>query len=128
MEKTTAQMRSFCEGMLKGQGERKAALKELREESRTLRENARKNLADSKRLHGEMSKELRQQLEDGKRDLKRKVGTFLEDFVKKERGLREDLAEAGRIWKKTQEILRNHKARPAAHQKGAGNFFQDAQK
>lgn len=115
MEKTTAQMRSFCEGMLKGQGERKATLEKLREESRTLRENARKYLADSRRLHGEMSKELKQQLEDGKRNLKKKVGAFLEDFGKKEGDLREDLAEARRIWKKTQEILRNHKVRSAAH-------------
>ena len=61
-----------------------------------------------------MSKELRQQLEEGKRDLKKKVDTFLEGFGKKERDLREDLAEARRIWKKTQETLRNHKTRPAA--------------
>jgi len=115
MNKATAQMRSLCEGMLKDQGERKTVLKELGEEAHTLRENARKYLADSKRLHGEMSKDLRQQLEEGKRDLKRKVGAFLEGFGQKERDLREDLAEARRIWKKTQETLRNHKTRPTAY-------------
>jgi gas vesicle protein len=107
MEKASAGMRSFCEDLVTGHENRKIGIKEMREQTQALRENARKFLTDSRKFHKKMGKNLRQNLEQGKKDLGKNVGAFIKEFRKKEKELKADLAEASRIWKGMCEDLKN---------------------
>jgi gas vesicle protein len=112
MDKASAGMRSLCEDILRSREKRRIDIRRLKEQAQAIRENARKFLADSMKFQEEMNKKLRENLQDGKRGLMKDVGTFLEDFEKRKRELRADLAEASRIWNKTREAFRNSKGKP----------------
>lgn len=109
MNNASAGMRSLCEDIVMSRGDRKRSIKQLREQAETIRDHARKFLTDSKKFHEEMGKELRKGLR-GVKNLVENVGALREDFRKKGREVKADLAEASKIWNKMNDTLRNKKA------------------
>jgi uncharacterized coiled-coil DUF342 family protein len=105
-------MKSLCEDIITGRGGRKSTLQQLKSEADTIRENAKKFLADSKKFHEEMGKGLKKALREGREDLIQNVNALREDFRKREKEVREDLAEASNIWNKMSETLRDKKIKP----------------
>ena len=104
-------MRSLCEDIKTGREGRKSTLQQLKSEADTIRENAKKFLADSKKFHEEMGKDLKEALRGGREDLIQNVNAPREDFRNREKEVRADLAEASNIWKKMEGTLRNKKTK-----------------
>jgi phenylalanyl-tRNA synthetase alpha subunit len=102
-------MESLCEDIIRSHGDRKSGIKQLKGQAEVIRDNTRKFLADSKKFHDEMSKDLRKGLQEGRKDLIKNVNALREDFRKKKREVRADLAEASKIWNKMNETLRSKK-------------------
>jgi hypothetical protein len=55
-------MKSLCEDLIKGHEDRKSSIRQLKEQAEAIRFNTRKFLADSKKIHEEMSKDLRKDM------------------------------------------------------------------
>lgn len=110
MNNASVGMRSLCEDIVMSRGDRKRSIKQLREQAETIRDHARKFLTDSKKFHEEMGKELRKGLRGSKKNLVENVSALREDFRKKGREVKGDLAEASKIWNKMNNTLRNKKA------------------
>ena len=104
-------MKSLCEDIVTGRGDRKSTIQQLKGEAEALRDNARKFLADSKKFQEETSKDLKKGLREGREDLMKNVNALREDFREKEKEVKADLVEAGRIWNKMREALRNQKTK-----------------
>ena len=109
MENISGGMKSLCEDISITHGDRKRSIKDLKEQSGTIRNNARKFVSNSKKLHREMAKDLRKSLKDNREELIENVISLREDFRKKEKEIRSDLAEASKIWSKMNETLRRKK-------------------
>jgi len=105
-------MKSLCEDIITGRGDRKTIIQQLKGEANAIRDNARKFLAESKKLHGEMKEELEKDLKEGREDLMKNVDALREDFREKEKEVRADLAEASKIWNQMKETLRDRKMKP----------------
>jgi gas vesicle protein len=105
-------MKSLCEDIATGRGDRKTTLQQLKGDADAIRDNARKFLAESKKFHKETSKDLKKGLREGREDLMKNVNALREDFKKKEKEVRADLAEANRIWNKMRGTLRGRKTKP----------------
>ena len=112
MDNVSNGMKSLCEEIITGHENRKGSINQLKGQVVVIRDNARKFLADSKRLHEEMSKDLKKRLQEGREDLIENVNALREDFRKKEREIRADLAEASKTWNKMNETLRSKKTKP----------------
>lgn len=106
MDDISGGMKSLCEDIFKGHKDRKSSIRQLKGQAEAIQDNARKFLADSKRLHDEMRNDLRKDLRGGREDLIKNVNALREDFRKKEKEVRADLSEAGKIWNKMKESLR----------------------
>jgi F0F1-type ATP synthase membrane subunit b/b' len=91
-------MKSLCEDIITGREDRRSTIKQLKGEAETIRDNARRYLADSKKFRDEMGKDLRKGLR--------------EDFKEKEEEVKTDLAEATKIWNQMKETLRDRKMKP----------------
>ena len=104
-------MKSLCEDIITGRGDRKTTIQQLKGEANAIRDNARKFLAESKKFHEETSKDLKKGLREGREDLIKNVNALREDFKGKEKEVRADLAEASKIWNKMDETLRNKKTK-----------------
>ncbi len=111
MDHIAGGMKSLCEDIKTDREGRKSTLQQLKSEADTIRENARKFLVDSKKFHEEMGKDLKEALREGREDLIHNVNALREDFRKREKEVRADLAEAGNIWKKMEETLTNKKTK-----------------
>jgi molecular chaperone GrpE (heat shock protein) len=111
MDHIAGGMKSLCEDIITGRGDRKSTIQQLKGEAEALRDNTRKFLADSKKFHEEMGKDLKEALREGKEDLIHNVNALREDFRKREKEVRADLAEASNIWKKMEGTLRNKKTK-----------------
>jgi gas vesicle protein len=105
-------MKSLCEDIITGRGDRKSTIQQLKGEAEALRDNTRKFLAESKKFHEETSKDLKKGLREGKEDLMKNVNALREDFREKEKEVRADLAEANKIWNKMKETLKDKKTKP----------------
>ncbi len=104
-------MRSLCEDIITGREDRKTTIKQLKGEAETIRDNARRFLADSKKFRDEMGKDLRKGLREGREELIKNVNALREDFREKEKEVRTDLADASKIWNKMKETLRDKKTK-----------------
>ncbi len=111
MDNIAGGMKSLCEDIKTGRESRKNTIQHLKGEADTIRDHARRFLADSKKLHGEMKEELEKDLKEGREVLIRHVNALREDFRKREKEVRADLAEASNIWKKMEGTLRNKKTK-----------------
>jgi gas vesicle protein len=104
-------MRSLCEDIITGREDRRSTIKQLKGEAETIRDNARRYLADSKKFRDEMGKDLRKGLREGREDLIKNVNALREDFKEKEEEVKTDLAEATKIWNQMKETLRDKKTK-----------------
>ncbi len=111
MDNVSAGMKSLCGDILRGHKNRKADIKQIKGQVDVRRDNARKFLADSKKFHEEMSKDLKKHLQEGRENLVKNVNTLKENFRKKEREIRADLAEASKTWNKMNETLKGKKTK-----------------
>jgi hypothetical protein len=111
MDHIAGNMKSLCEDIKMDREGRKNTLQQLKSEADTIRENAKKFLADSKKFHEEMGNNQKKALREGREDLIHNVNALREDFRKKEKEVRADLAEASNIWKKMEGTLRNKKTK-----------------
>lgn len=111
MDNVSVGMKSLCGDILRGHKNRKTDIKQIKGQVEALRDNARKFLAGSKKFHEEMSKDLKKHLQEGREDLINNVNALREDFRKKERKIRTDLAEASKIWNKMNEALNSKKTK-----------------
>lgn len=102
-------MKSLCEDITTGCEYRKSTIKNLKGKVKALRDNARKFLADSKKLHEKMNKDLKESLQEGRKDLVKNVNALRRDFRKEENKVKTDLVEARKIWNRMSESLRNIK-------------------
>lgn len=109
MNRASAGMRSLCEEVRGSSVDRKEFIKQLKGQTGTIRSNARRFLIDSKKFRKEMGKELREDLQGSKRELIKTVSGLREDFKKKNRELRTDLAEASKIWREMSHSLKRKK-------------------
>jgi len=114
-------MRSVCEDIVTGRENRRDSIRQLKEQAQTIRNHARKFLEDSKKLHEEMGRTLRKDLQGGRENLIKNVRSLREDFKMKEKDLKEDLTEASRIWKKMCGNPRNKKAKLKSSSGGKEN-------
>jgi len=105
-------MKSLCEDIIAGREDRRSTIKQLKGEAETIRDNARRYLADSKKFRDEMGKDLRKGLREGREDLIKNVNALREDFKEKEEEVKTDLAEATKIWNQMKETLRDRKMKP----------------
>ncbi len=112
MNNASAGMRSLCEDVVTGRENRKDCIRQLKEQAQTIRNHAREFLEDSKKLHEEMSNDLRKGLREGRENLIKNVSGLIEDFREKEKEVRADLAEANKIWNKMKETLKDKKTKP----------------
>jgi len=111
MDDVSSGMKSLCEDIMTGHEDRKSSIRQLKGQAEAIRDNAKKFLDDSKKLHKEMSKNLKKGLREGREDLIKNVNTLREEFKKREREVRADLAEASKIWDKMRETLRSRKTK-----------------
>jgi len=111
MDDIAGAMKSLCEDVKTDREGRKNTLQQLKKEADTIRENAKKFLADSRKFHEEMGKDLKEALREGREDLIQNVNALREDFRKREKEVRADLAEASNIWKKMEGTLKNKKTK-----------------
>ena len=111
MDNVSGGLKSLCENILSDHEDRKTFIKQIKGQAVAIRNNTRKFLADSKKFHEEMSKDLKKGLREGREDLIKKVNALREGFRKKEREIRADLAEASKIWNNVNETLRSKKTK-----------------
>jgi len=109
MKNVSSEMKSLCEDIVTAHEDRKRDIKALREESETIRDNARRFARDCKKLHEEMAKDLRKSLAKDREELIKNVSFLREDFRKKEKEIRSDLAEASSIWGNMHKTLKTKK-------------------
>lgn len=117
MKGIATEMKFLCENILHSDEDRKNEIEQIKEQAEAIRDNARKFLSASYKFQKEMGKELRTGLREGKEELIKKVNAFREDFNKKEKEVKADLAEASRLWNEMHKVLRDKRAK---HLQAAG--------
>jgi len=105
MEGLSGGMRSLCDDIVISREDRKKQIKDLRQDAKSIRDNAAKFVSDSNKSHKKMAEELKKGLVKGREELVEKVGSLRKDFRQKEKDIRSDLAEAGKIWKGVKETM-----------------------
>lgn len=110
MDSASAGMKSLCKEMRISSEDRKESIRILKDQVESIRRNAKQFLIDSKKFHKGMSKELRDDLLGSKRELIKMVSFLREDFKEKNRELKADLAEAGKVWREMINSLEKEKA------------------
>jgi len=105
MDNISGGMKSLCEDIAASHGDRKRSIKDLKEQAEVIRDNARKFVGHCRKLHKEMAQGLKKGLEEDRKELIKNVSSLREDFRKKEKEIRADLAEASRIWNKMNKTL-----------------------
>lgn len=111
MDNIPDDMRSLCEDILKGDEDRKSEIRQIKGRVKTIRDNAQKFLIVSKKFREKMSKELKKDLRGCREELINNVNALREDFVKKEKEVRADLAEAKRIWNMANGVLKSRRTK-----------------
>ncbi len=112
MENASAGMKSLCDDITVGREERRKCIKQLKHQAETIRAQARKFVNDSKQFQEEMRRGLRTELQDGKRALINDISVLRDNFRKKEREVKADLVEAGKIWNGMKEVFIDNKTTP----------------
>lgn len=97
MDNISGGMKSLCEDIAAGHGDRKRSIKDLKEQAESIRDNARKFVGHCKKVHKEMADGLKEGLKEDRKELIKNVTSLRADFRGKEKEIRADLAEAGKI-------------------------------
>ena len=107
MAEMTDGMRSLVEDIMAGCEDRKRTIKELKADAVAVRREAQRVLVTAKMSRKEMAAQQRVELEHGRKELSHKVKGIREDFRAREKAVREDLAEARRVWGNMKDALRS---------------------
>ncbi len=109
-------MKSLCEDIAaargdrkRSMGDRKRSLKDLEEQAESVRDNARKFVDHCRKVHKTMSQGLKEGLSENRKELIKNVSSLRDDFRKKEKEIRADLAEANRLWSEMNKTLETKK-------------------
>ena len=102
-------MKSLCENISTARGDRKRSIKDLTEQAETVRNNARKFVDHCRKVHKEMAHGLKTGLSEDRLELIKNVSSLRDDFRKKEKEIRADLAEANRLWSEMNKTLATRK-------------------
>ena len=109
MDNVSGGMKSLCEDITTAHGDRKGSIKDLKEQAEAIRDNARKFVDHCRKVHKEMAEGLTKGLKEDRKELMKNVSSLRADFRKKEKEIRADLAEAGKIWSKMNKTLESKK-------------------
>ena len=102
-------MKSLCENITTARGDRKRSMDDLRQQAETVRGNARKFVDHCRKVHTNMAKGLTTGLNEDRKELVKNVTSLRDDFRKKEKDIRADLAEANRLWSAMNKTLASKK-------------------
>lgn len=105
MDNVSGDMKSLCEDIASAHAGRKRSTKDLKEQAETIRDNARKFVNHCRKVHKEMAEGLTKGLKEDREKLIKNVSSLRQDFRKKEKEIRADLAEASRIWNNMNKTL-----------------------
>ena len=109
MDNISGGMKSLCEDIATSHGDRKRSISDLKEQAGAIRDNARKFVDHCRKVHQEMAEDLTKGLKEDRKELIKNVSSLREDFRKKGKEIRADLAEASRIWNKMNKTLESKK-------------------
>lgn len=104
-------MTSLCEDIIRAQEERTSHIKQLKGQVESLRGNARRFLANSKKSREELSKALRKDLREGREDMIKNVNALREYFRVEQKEVRKVLDETNKIWNNMKQILAGKKTK-----------------
>jgi len=108
MGNVAIEMESMCAGILNSHAQRNKSLKDLHKNVKSLRNDARKFVADTRRFRQEMAKSLNGTLEKDREDLARDVDSLRKDFCESQKGLHSDLVSASKAWEKMSKMLKGN--------------------
>jgi len=111
MDNISGDMKSLCEDITTSHGDRKRSIKDLKEQAEAVRDNARKFVDHCRKVHKEMAQDLKKGLGEDRIELVKNVSSLRDDFRKKEKEIRADLAEANRLWSEMNKTLSSKKKR-----------------
>jgi len=109
MDNISGDMKSLCEDIAAAHGDRKRSIENLKGQAEDIRDNARKFVGYCRKVHKEMAEGLTKGLKEDRKELIKNVSSLREDFRKKGKEIRADLAEASRIWNKMNKTLESKK-------------------
>ena len=111
-------MEATCKDIVAGHEERKKSfhdvkkgVKDLRVQTETIKDNARKFIGDCKKSHKEMAKNLKEDLSKNREGLIKDVGLLRKDFQKSQKAVRQDIEGANKNWNEMNKTLRDKKAK-----------------
>jgi len=102
-------METICADIVNSHAQRNKSLKDLQKDVKFLRNDARKFVADSKKLHQKMAKNLEESLSLGRQDLTKSVDSLKKDFHKSQKEVRADLAQSSKAWSEMCKTLEGRK-------------------
>ena len=109
MGNISGDMKSLCENITTARGDRMRSMEDLKEQAKAVRDNARKFVDRCRKVHKEMAKGLKTGLSEDRIELMKNVSSLRDDFRKKEKDIRADLAEANRLWSTMNKTLASKK-------------------
>ncbi|MBA4418316.1 MAG: hypothetical protein C0392_10465 [Syntrophus sp. (in: bacteria)] len=105
MDDFSGNMRNLSEDIITGHNDRKGRIQELKERTDVIKKDTARFLDESRRLHAEMGKDLKKDLRENRDNLLKDVNAMRDDFKKKEKEVKADLAEAKKVWSDMKNIL-----------------------
>lgn len=105
MDDFSGGMRNLSEDILTGHKDRKGRIQELKDRTDAIKNDTAQFLDETRKLHTEMSKDLKNDLKKNRDNLLKDVNTMRDNFKKREKEVRSDLAEAKKIWNDMKNIL-----------------------
>ncbi len=109
MNNISSGMKGLCEDIAMARGDRKRSIKDLKEQAEFIRDSARKFVGRSREIHKEMAEDLTKGLKEDRIELIKSVSSLRDDFRKKEKEIRADLAEANRLWSAVNKTVKSKK-------------------
>jgi len=105
MDNISGSMRNLSEGIIAGHKERKNRIQELKDRADAIKKDTALFLDETRRLHKELGKDLKNSLRENKENLLKDVNAMRDGFQKRGKEIRADLTEAKRIWSDMQNVL-----------------------
>ena len=109
MGNISGSMKSLCENITTARADRMRSMEDLKEQAEAVRDNARKFVDRCRKVHKDMAKGLKTGLSEDRIELMKNVSSLRDDFRKKEKDIRADLAEANRLWSTMNKTLASKK-------------------
>jgi seryl-tRNA synthetase len=105
MDDFSSGMRTLSDDILAGHKDRKNKIQELKDRTDAIKKDTANFLDESRKLHEEMAGDLKKGLKENRENLLKDVNAMRDDFKRREKDVRADLAEAKKIWSNMKNIL-----------------------